>query len=128
MFSIFKIYGKITNEEEAEGIIKASMVIIMAIFILLSLWMGIAEKTIPYGEIIYIGIAFFILKKQSKILAIILFIMFVLDFITIILSTSNISTAPFLSFVIYSSFKSVEATHKLKKYRKNMEWCILYKK
>ena len=31
MFSIFKIYGKITNEEAAEGTIKASMVIIMAI-------------------------------------------------------------------------------------------------
>lgn len=42
MFSIFKIYGKITNEEAAEGTIKASMVIIMAIFILLSLWMGIS--------------------------------------------------------------------------------------
>lgn len=121
MFSIFKIYGKITNEEEAEGTIKASMVIIMAIFILLSLWMGISEKTIPYGGIIYMGIAFFILKKQSKIAAIILLIMFILDFVIIVLSMSNISTAPFLIFVIYSSFKAVEATHKLKKYRNNIE-------
>lgn len=121
MFSIFKIYGKITNEEEAEGTIKASMVIIMAIFILLSLWMGISEKTIPYGGIIYMGIAFFILKKQSKIAAIILLIMFILDFVIIVLSMSNISTAPFHIFVIYSSFKAVEATHKLKKYRNNIE-------
>lgn len=63
------------------------------------------------------GIAFFILKKQSKIAAIILLIMFILDFVII----SNISTAPFLIFVIYSLFKAAEATHKLKKYRNNIE-------
>ncbi len=121
MFSIFKIYGKITNEREAEGTIKASMVIIMAIFILLSLWLGISEKTIPYGGIAYIGMAFFILKKQSKIVAIILFIISILNFASIDLSISNIHTILFFVFIIYSSFKSVEATHKLKKYRKNME-------
>ncbi len=128
MFRIFKIYGKITNEREAEGTIKASMVIIMAIFILLSLWLGISEKIIPYGGIAYIGMAFFILKKQSKIVAIILFIVLILNFASIDLSISNIHTILFFIFIIHSSFKSVEATHKLKKYRNNIEWCILYKK
>lgn len=118
MLQLFKIYGKISNEEEAEGVLKVSSFILIIAFTIFSIFAAIDTKEIPHMGLLCIILSVFTLKKRSKISAIILLIIMMLITLGMIILKSNFHSIIIFVFLLFQTYKSTEGVYKLKKYQK----------
>lgn len=118
MLQLFKIYEKITNEDEAEGVIKVASFILIGLFTLGAGIEALSAHTVPYFYIICTGLTFYTLKRKSKISSIILVILMLDSFINLLTYKLSLSSLTFLGFLVFQVYKMTEGVYKLKKYQK----------